>query len=56
MSPRDPLFRFEGDLDDEEIALLTALLLARLATPPVPEPEPGRPRWRRGYRSPGSWR
>lgn len=53
---RDPLFLFESAPSDEEVAVLTAILLARVASPPPPSADRPRPRWQHGYRSPGSWR
>lgn len=55
MTPADePLLRFQGAPSDKEIAVLTALLLARARSRP-PRTAP-RPRWQQRYRIPGSWR
>jgi hypothetical protein len=57
----DPLVRVvKGDLADEELAALTAVLLARAAADTVPAKQQLTARWQRlerrpGYSSPVSW-
>ncbi|MGJ3561003.1 acyl-CoA carboxylase subunit epsilon [Streptomyces sp. INA 01156] len=54
----------KGHAEPEEVAAITAILLARAATRPLRRPGPPRPRqagWRRlerepGFRAPHSWR
>jgi hypothetical protein len=65
VEPNQPLVRVvRGQLADDELAALTAVLLTRANAAPAAEPEaadPKQPNWQRleragGYRAPHSWR
>ncbi|MFM9366571.1 acyl-CoA carboxylase subunit epsilon [Streptomyces sp. Da 82-17] len=62
-TPTDHLLRVEkGHAEPEELAAITAVLMARAAAQPAPAPSRGRTKagWRRlertpGFRAPHSW-